>query len=125
MFGMLDYRAHKLLWLLSLPLMLAGKIAFYLVVLLSSFLAELTSHIVLVKIIIACLAMEVICIVVFQIVFSLMLFVVKRFFFWLVDVIPSDGKDAEEAKQVVLLGKAFLLLKRFDTEIENFGPDDL
>lgn len=123
MFGMLDYRAHKLLWLLCLPVTLAGKIVFYLVVLLSIFIAELTSYSVLVKIIIAYLAMEGICIVVFQIVFPLIFFVLKRFFFWFVDVIPSDGKDAEEAKQVVLMGKTFLLTRRFETEIENFGPD--
>jgi hypothetical protein len=66
MFGMLDYRAHKLYWLLNLPLIIVSKISFYLIIILSIVIAEKTAYGVLVKIAIAYLCMEGICLLIIQ-----------------------------------------------------------
>jgi hypothetical protein len=124
MFGMLDYRAHQLYWLLTLPFAVVAKLSFYAVVVASIVIAEQTSKSVGVKVVIAYLAMEAICLLVFQGFWRLVFGAVNKVFFFFVDVLPAHGTNAEEAKAVVLLGNLFLLNKKFDNEIEHSTEED-
>jgi len=45
-------------------------------------------------------------------------------FLFIIDVVPSHGADDEEAKAIVLRGRAFELEKKFDNEIQDWTYDD-
>ncbi|MGY4509321.1 hypothetical protein [Bradyrhizobium sp. USDA 3650] len=53
MFGMLDYRAHKLFRLLSFPLIVCGRLTFFVVVAIAIIVAQQTGYSLLVKIVLA------------------------------------------------------------------------
>jgi hypothetical protein len=53
---------------------------------------------------------------------SLWLF--SRAFLWIVDIVPSEGSDDEEARAVVLYGEHPLLLKKLDSKIEDWTEKD-
>jgi hypothetical protein len=80
MFGMLDYRAHKLLWLLCLPFNLAAKICFFVVIAASVLIGQQVSHSVFVKILVAYLCFEGIALVVINIIFGGVFYFVRKFF---------------------------------------------
>jgi hypothetical protein len=124
MFGMLDYRARKLYLLLAVPFAVLAKLSFYAVVVASIVIAEQTSKGVAIKILIAYLAMEAICILVFQVFWRLLGIAVIKVFFFLVDVLPANGANAEEAKGIVLEGDLFLLNKKLEHEIEHWTEED-
>ena len=65
MFGMLDYRAHKLIWLLRLPWRLVGRIAFLSIIVIAVLIAEWTEFSLLPKIVVGIVAFEAIGFVVF------------------------------------------------------------
>jgi hypothetical protein len=121
---MLDYRAHKLLWLISLPFRIAGKIIFYLTVAASIVVAQLTPYGPLAKIPIAFVAMELMSWVLVGIIWKAVYRLVVDAFFWTVDVIPAHGANADEARAIALTGRAFEIAKKFDREIENWTHDD-
>jgi hypothetical protein len=73
----------------------------------------------LIKIVIAYVVFEIIMIVV-QIVFGIISWILRKAFFWTVDVIPAQGSDMTEAREVVLMGPIVLLSKKLTTEIENW-----
>ncbi len=81
LFGMLDYRAHKLFWLLTLPLRLVGWLLIFV-----SIGAGIAIGI--------------------------------------IDVVPAKGADEEEARQIVLHGSIIWLAKKFNTDVENWTPED-
>src|SRR5579872_3153486 len=58
MFGMLDYRAHKLMWLLWLPIRLLIRIVFFVNIAASVLIAQSTNYPILVRIVIAYVAFE-------------------------------------------------------------------
>jgi hypothetical protein len=124
LFGMLDYRAHKLLWLICLPFNIVAKIGFYVVVAVAITIAQSTSYSLPVKIGLAWLTMEGIALILFQVIFALMFWAIRRGFFWLIDVIPDHGTDAVEAQAIVLRGRAFELEKKFLFDIGNWTYDD-
>ncbi len=124
MFGMLDYRAHKLLWLLSLPFQIVGKIIFFAVILAAILFAQSTSYSKPVKIVIAFVCAEAAMLVA---VFIWNKFVVGawyRIFFFLIDVVPAHGADAEEARAIALLGRGYELSKKFGRDIGNWTYAD-
>src|SRR6266498_2881696 len=99
-FGMLDFRAHKLFWLICLPFRAIAKIAM------------------------AYLVMEGIALALSLVVWKGLFWAIKSTFFWLVDVVPSHGANIDEAHAIVLTGRAFELNKKFENEIENWTFDD-
>jgi len=124
MFGMLDYRAHKLFWLLTLPLRLIVRLMWFVFIALAVALAEWTKYSVPAKIVVGYAAMEGMYLV-FGLLWLLLIFLpIKKIFFWVVDVIPSRGADEEEAEEIVLKGKAVWLYKKLATDIENFTYKD-
>jgi len=124
MFGMLDYRAHKLYWLLTMPFAVVAKLSFYAVVVASIVIAEQTSKSVGTKIVIAYAAMEAICILVFQVFWRLVFGALNKIFFFFVDVLPAHGTNAEDARGVALVGNLFLLNKKLENEIEHWTEED-
>ena len=58
MFGMLDYRAHKLFWLLTLPIRWTGKLSSFVCIGIAILIAQNTSYSFWVKVIIAYASME-------------------------------------------------------------------
>ncbi len=124
MFGMLDYRAHKLYWLMSLPFRLVMRITFFVAIIVAILIAQSTSFGTLIKIVIAYVAFEAILLVVGTAIYAALGWVLTRFFFFLIDVVPAHGANAEEAKAIVLTGRAFELLKNLENDIENWTYDD-
>ena len=124
MFGMLDYRAHKLYSLISLPIRLIARIIYFALILIGIVIAQLTSFSIPIKIVIAYVSMEAIGIVTFLFINTALASVLNRIFFFLIDVVPAHGVNAEEAKAIALMGRSFELTKKFDTDIENWTYED-
>lgn len=124
MFGMLDYRAHKLMQVLWLPFAILAKLSSFVIIAVAISIAEFTSYSALVKIIIAYLLFEIIGIIVFQVIWALAVWAFKRAFFWLIDVVPAHGADHEEAQAIALYGRRFELAKKFAYDIANWTPED-
>jgi hypothetical protein len=120
---MLDYRAHKLFWLLTLPIRWAGKLASFVGIGIAILIAQNTSYSFWVKVIIAYASMEGLMLLVLFL-WMLIMWGVKTVFFWFVDVIPSRGENEEEAREIVEKGKVIWLAKKLATEVENWTYDD-
>jgi hypothetical protein len=123
MFGMLDYRAHKLYWLLTRPFAVAAKVSFYGAVLGSILIAEQLAKSAALKIIVAFFAMEVIGGSVFLL-WWLVLSAIKKLFFFFVDIVPAHGSTAEEAKLVASEGDLFLLTEKLANRVEDWTDED-
>jgi len=124
MFGMLDYRAHKLYWLLMLPvrmMILAGILGTAAIVAL--YVGSTLTYPWLVKLFIACIAAEIACNIV-----GLVLLIIGKVpdyvFFWIIDVIPAKGRDEEEARAIVQGGPLIWLSLKLEREIENWTDAD-
>jgi hypothetical protein len=124
MFGMLDYRAHKLLWLLFLPIRICVRLSFFVNVAAAVFLAAMTSYSLLVKIVIAYLIFELIGMVLLAF-WTFISWLVRKGFFWVIDVIPADGDNAEEVMAVVLAGKIVRLSKKLSTDVGNVTLEEM
>jgi hypothetical protein len=125
MFGMLDYRAHKLLWLLLVPVSLANLLASYAIVLAAAIYVAGTFsgyHIVL-KVAIAWLIAQAALLVLALFVWVITS-IFKRVFFWAIDVIPAHGSTKEEARQVVLRGPVYALNKKLECAIHEWTEED-
>jgi hypothetical protein len=123
LFGMLDYRAHKLYSLLCLPLRLVSLICFLVIVLIAVIVANGTAFNVVGKIAIG--------IVVFEAVGGVAMLVLhatsmafRAVFFWLIDVIPAHGSNVQEARAIVLLGRLAELDQKLSTEIDQCTSKD-
>ena len=124
MFGMLDYRAHKLYWLISLPFRLIARIIFFATILVGIVIAQATTFSIPIKIVIAYASVEAIGLVVLLTIVWGMTSVLNRMFFFLVDVVPAHGDNVQEAKEIALKGRYFELNKKFETDIENWTYED-
>jgi hypothetical protein len=124
MFGMLDYRAHKLLQLLWLPFAILAKLSSFVIIAVAIIIAESTSYSTLVKIIIAYILFELIGIIAFQVIWALVIWAFKRAFFWLIDVVPAHGANHKEAQAIALYGRRFELEKKLAHDIANWTPED-
>jgi hypothetical protein len=120
---MLDYRAHKLFWLITLPIRIAGKLSFFLCVGIGIIIAQQTSYNFWIKAAIAYASMEGLMIFV-AILWFILTWAVKTLFFWIVDVIPARGADETEAREIVEKGRIIWLSKKFATDIENWTYND-
>jgi hypothetical protein len=106
---MLDYRAHKLHWLISLSFRLINRIMLFALIFVGVAIAELTSYSIPIKIVIAYVSVEAIGIVVYLIVTRGLASLLNRFFF--VDVVPAHGDTAEEARAIALMGRTYEINK--------------
>jgi hypothetical protein len=125
MFGMLDYRAHKLLWLICWPLAFVNLVLGYGAVVASAFYVrfELPSYHPLLRIVIAWVVAQ-LALLVLAILLAVCIFTVKRVFFWLIDIVPAHGADADDAKEVVLQGPSFALYKKLETSVDDWADKD-
>jgi hypothetical protein len=118
MFGMLDYRAYKLLQLIGLPFRIALRLAFFVIAAIAIF-----SH-VLVQMVVAYVAFEVILLIFFWLWVFLIANPVAKAFFWVIDVVPSRGENMGEAKAIVQAGPIVWLGKKFENDIGNWTYED-
>ena len=112
MFGMLDYRAHKLFWLVTFPFRLIARLAFFVIVVIAILIARWTEYSPLIQIVVAYVTMEAIAMVFVALWALLVSWPIQKIFFWLVDVMPSRGENDEEAKEVVCKGQIIWLSKK-------------
>jgi hypothetical protein len=124
MFGMLDYRAHKLLWLLFVPVRICNRLSLLAATFISIFIIQLFHFSIPVKIVLALVLSEAIGGILMAI-WSGVSWLVKKVFFWTIDIIPAQGKDAEEAHAIVLHGKLITLGKKFTSDIENLSLEEM
>jgi hypothetical protein len=124
MFGMLDYRAHKLRWLLLLPVKLLQFLGICVLGFVAVMMARSTQYSVPVKIVIAYVGLEVTAAILLYLLWRPLGWVIDRVFFWLIDVVPARGADADEARGIVRFGRLFELEKKLCTQIEDWTPMD-
>jgi hypothetical protein len=124
MFGMLDYRAHKLYWLIIYcPFWIFHRLAYIAILVSAIAIADTFRYSPIVRMLIAYGIFEGSFLVIGLL--SLVLgALLRRCFFWLIDVIPARGSDEEEAKAVVLHGRIIWLGKKLQNDIENWTWDD-
>lgn len=123
MFGMLDYRAYKLMWLICLPLRLVMWAAAWGSIVIAIMISASLEYSVLIRIVIAYAIWEGSAIVL-QIVRGILFWFIKKGFFWLIDVVPAKAKSVAEAKEMVVGGPVTWLGEKFLTDIGNWTEDD-
>lgn len=123
MFGMLDYRAHKLHRLLSLPIVISARIAFFIAVAIGIWIAVQFDYGFLIRFVIAYVSMELIAML-FGLVYFLVMWIFSTVFFWTVDVIPARGAHQEEARTVVQQGPVYWLGLKLEREIQEWTRED-
>jgi hypothetical protein len=123
MFGMLDYRAYKMLWLICLPLRVLIWIASWTSIVIAITFSASLHYIVPVEIVIAYAVWEALAILVL-IIQTILFWFIKKGFFWLVDVVPAKAESVAEAKEMVVGGPLTWLSKKFLTDIDNWTDDD-
>ena len=124
MFGMLDYRAYKLFWLIGLPLRLLWRIVWVACIAAGILIARYTEYPPLAQIVIGYLAMEGIALVASIIWLLLITWPIDKIFFWLIDVVPSRGENIDEAKEIVRRGPLIWLTKKLLNHIDDWSYDD-
>jgi hypothetical protein len=124
MFGMLDYRAYKLFWLVGLPLRLISRLCFFVIVAIAIMIGRWTEYVPLVQIIVAYAAMELIALIFALLWLALITLPVDKAFFWLIDVIPSRGEDVYEAKEIARKGPVIWLMKKLMNDVDNWTFED-
>jgi hypothetical protein len=122
-FGMLDYRAHKLFFLFMLPLWLTSKISYYVCIAVGILIAQSTGYDFWAKVIIAYACTELLAAVVLGVWWAVNL-LAQKLFFWIVDVIPAKGDNDEEAKEIVKKGRLIWLGKKFNSDVQNWNYED-
>lgn len=123
MFGMLDYRAYKLLWLICWPLRLVMFVGSWGAVFIAIMISSSIDVIPLYRIVIAYAIWEGFGIVL-SILRWLIFWFIKKCFFWLVDIIPSKGEDVAQAKEMVVGGPMTWMGKKFMHDIGNWTDDE-
>jgi hypothetical protein len=121
---MLDYRAHKLLWLVTLPFRLAWRVLYFIIIAIAIWIGTWTGYTPLLQIVVAYVAFEGINLVCSLLWLGLVTWPVEKVFFWLVDVVPSRGADEEEAKEIVRKGRIIWLSKKLENHIDEWTYKD-
>ncbi len=124
MFGMLDYRAHKLYWLIELPFRIVQRFTFFAIIFVAIYIAQQTSFNLGIKIVLAFVAMQVMAAINQMIIWRRIYTFLTHIFFWVIDVVPAHGADATEARAIVLLGRSVELNKKLATQIEEWTDKD-
>src|SRR5262249_54169181 len=96
MFGMLDYRAYKLLWLICRPFSLIILIAELGAIAVAIMISASLHYNVLVRIVIA-IAILIGAVIIITIFRRILWWFVTTWFFWLVDVVPAKGESVAES----------------------------
>jgi hypothetical protein len=124
MIGMLDYRANKLHRLLALPLTLIAYAA-SIVLVVGSFLItqNWSGGYILSHLILAWLAFEVSGVIWALLWGGLVVTLFNKLFFYLIDVVPGEGRTYEQARAVVFGGDRARLLLKMD-DVENWTDSD-
>ncbi|SOB60608.1 membrane protein of unknown function [Pseudodesulfovibrio profundus] len=122
MFGMLDYRAQKLFWLLSLPLATLAVIAPYAAIPFSAVLSDAWTKVWYYQILLAYVLFEG-GVFVFSLVYKALMHVLEKTFFWLIEIIPSQGEDIEEAK-IIATNKCYSLNKKLLSQTDKWTEQD-
>jgi hypothetical protein len=123
MFGMLDYRAYKLLWLICMPLRWLIWVAAWASIVIAIMFSASLDYSVPVRIAIAYAIWEGSGIVL-TIIRAILFWFIKKGFFWLVDVVPAKADSVTEAKEMVVGGPLTWLSKKMMTNIQNWTEDD-
>jgi hypothetical protein len=123
MFGMLDYRAYKLLWLICLPVRLVTWIAAWGSIVIAITIGASLHYNLLIRIIIAYAIWEGAALVL-QIARAILFWFIKKAFFWLVDVVPAKAENVAEAKEMAVGGPVTWLGKKFLTDIGSWNEND-
>jgi hypothetical protein len=105
MFGMLDYRAHKLFRFLRFPFVILGQLLRFVYIAVAIIIAQKTTYGTLLRIIIAYLSFEVMALLGLWFIWTPLYWAFKRVFFWLVDVVPAHGANDQEARSIVQDGR--------------------
>jgi hypothetical protein len=124
MFGMLDYRAHKLFWLITLPFRLLWRLLWLAAIAAGVWIGLWTGYPVIAQIIIGYVAMEGIALIASLVLILLITWPLESIFFWLIDVVPSRGEDVEEAKEIVRRGPIVWLMKKLLNHIDDWTYQD-
>jgi hypothetical protein len=125
MFGMLDYRAYKLFWLLTFPFRILRKALYFMLVGIAIWIGIWSEFQPLVlQMVIAYVAFEGMGIVLVILWTILIILPVDKMFFWIVDVIPARGENIEEAKEIVRKGPAIWLTKKMTNHIDEWTFED-
>lgn len=123
LFGMLDYRAHKLYWLLLVPLALAAIALSFLLLFAVFAYARTFNYPTIVQFGIAVALFEVGSIAL-QIVFAILSWVVRKIFFFIVDVVPAEGRNKKEAEAVLVGGDGVRYILKLKYQPRRFDDDD-
>jgi hypothetical protein len=125
MFGMLDYRAHKLLWLICWPIAIVNIALSYALVIAVALVVQnqFPTYHPLLRVLFAWLGAQV-ALTILLLLNALLLALVKKAFFWLIDVVPAHGADAEEARTVVIEGPIFALNRKYYSNIHEWTDSD-
>ena len=123
MFGMLDYRAYKLLWLICLLLRLAIWLASWASIVVAIMISASLDYSVPIRIAIAWAIWEGLGIVLF-IIRQILNWFIKKGFFWLVDVMPAKAENVAEAKEMVVGGSLIWLNKKYLNDFGNWTEED-
>jgi hypothetical protein len=125
MFGMLDYRAYKLFWLIGLSFRIAARLLFFVAIGAGVIFARWTElHPPIVQMVVAYIAFEIIGLIITAFWTLLIMTPLDKALFWVVDVIPSRGEDMTEARAVARIGPAVWLTKKFMNDIGNWTWED-
>lgn len=123
MFGMLDYRAHRLYWLLTLPLLAVTLPLSYGIVVGSVLYSVNTFGSVWVQIAMAVLIMELASLVL-QLVVTLLQWMGRKTFLFFIDVVPSEGRSKAEAIDVLTHGNVVRYITKLKYDPYGFDDDD-
>jgi hypothetical protein len=124
MFGMLDYRAHKLLWLIYLPIRLCIWVSYFANIFVSILFANSLHYSLPIKIGVGYITFEIIGMLLVAFL-TFVSWIIQKAFFWIIDVVPSDGENAEEARAVVLMGPIFRLNRKGGRDIGNMTIEEM
>jgi hypothetical protein len=124
MFGMLDYRAHKLLQLLWLPFAILAKLSSFVIIpAVAIIIAESTSYSTLVKIIIAYILLELIGIIAFQVIGALGIWI-SALSSGLLTWFRRMALTTRKHKPSRSTGSVLRWKKKFAHDIANWTPED-
>ncbi|MCB1550980.1 MAG: hypothetical protein KDJ26_03150 [Alphaproteobacteria bacterium] len=125
MFGMLDYRAHKLYWLLALPLRaIYWFLAIFILIASCLWASSVVDNVVL-RLLLSYVAME-IGIVIFGLFWNhVILRIHKAVFLFFIDIEPFDGRTIEQAREVLEYGKTAIILQKPHSKITDDDFDFL
>ncbi|WP_119393178.1 hypothetical protein [Taklimakanibacter lacteus] len=120
---MLDYRAHKLYWLLLVPLALAAIALSFLLLFAVFVYARTFSYPTIVQFGIAVALFE-LGMIALQILFAILSWAVRKIFFFVVDVEPAEGRNKIEAEAVLVGGNVVRYIMKLKYQPRRFDDDD-